>query len=108
MSAESTPRVLSFDEFRRLVAQELDIATELVVPEASFLDDLQADSIQLFGLLLRFEEMGMAIPLEAAWQIRTVKDAYEMHVESIRGSQGVQKPPLPLGDNASPAGLDNC
>jgi acyl carrier protein len=86
MSAESTPPVFSFDEFRALVAKELDIAAEVVVPEASFLDDLQADSIQLFNLLLRFEEMGMAIPLEAAWQIRTVKDAYELHVQGAHGS----------------------
>jgi acyl carrier protein len=86
MSAESTQPVLSFDEFRRLVAQELEVAVEVVGPEASFLDDLQADSIQLFDLLLRFEAMGMAIPLEAAWQIRTVKDAYELHVQSVQGS----------------------
>jgi acyl carrier protein len=84
MSAESTQSILSFDEFRSLVAQKLEVAPELVVPEASFLDDLQADSIQLFDLLLRFEEMGMAIPLEMAWQIRTVKDAYELHAQSAQ------------------------
>lgn len=86
MSAESTQPVLSFDEFQSLVAQELEVAVEAVVPEASFLDDLQADSIQLFNLLLRFEEMGMPIPLEAAWQIRTVKDAYELHVQGAQGA----------------------
>jgi acyl carrier protein len=88
MSAESTQPVLSLDEFRSLVAQELEVAVELAVPEASFLEDLQADSIQLFDLLLRFEEMGMAIPLEAAWQIRTVKDAYDLYVQSVEGSPG--------------------
>jgi acyl carrier protein len=85
MSTESTQPVLSFDEFRSLIAQQLEVAVDQVVPEASFLDDLQADSIQLFDLLLRFEEKGIAIPLEAAWQIRKVNDAYQLYVESVQG-----------------------
>jgi acyl carrier protein len=84
MSAESARPVLSFDEFRSLVARELEVAIELVAPAASFLDDLLVDSIQLVDLLLRFEELGMGIPLEAAWQIRTVQDAYQVYVQSVQ------------------------
>lgn len=47
-----------------------------VVPEASFLDDFFADSIQMVEMLLRMEELGLNIPLEEAWEIQTVGDAY--------------------------------
>lgn len=89
MQAEAIQAGMSFEEFRRLVAQELGIPVELVVAKALFLEDLQADSVQLVDLFLRFQENGMEFPLEAAWQIRTVGDAYQLYLESARtGSVG--------------------
>lgn len=91
MGAESTRPPLTLDEFRGLLARELEIPEELVAPAASFLDDLQADSVQLVDLFLRFEGMGISIPLDAAWRIRTVQDAYDLYVESV------QAPGVPVG-----------
>jgi len=51
------------------------------VREASFLDDLLADSIQMVELMLRMEEMGIGIPIETAWEIETVGDAYRLYKE---------------------------
>jgi len=52
-----------------------------VIREASFVDDLPADSIQLVELMLHMEEMGISIPMEAAWEVETVGDAYRLYRE---------------------------
>ena len=78
------PRI-TFEEFRRLIAEELDVDENLVVPEASFIEDLMADSIQLVEMMLRLEEMGIHIPMEKAWQVRTVGDAYRFYSEQTEG-----------------------
>jgi acyl carrier protein len=70
---------VSFEEFKRIIARELQIDEDRISQEASFLEDLTADSIQLVGLMLRLEEMGIEIPMEAAWEIETVGDAYRLY-----------------------------
>ncbi|HEY74717.1 MAG TPA: acyl carrier protein [Thermoflexia bacterium] len=72
---------ITFEEFRRIIAEELDVDENLVVPEASFVEDLMADSIQLVEMMLRLEELGVSIPMEKAWQVRTVGDAYRLYTE---------------------------
>ncbi len=84
MGTDTMERAMSFEQFRSLVAQELGIPEEPVTANARFLEDLQADSVQLVDLFLRFEEQGMAFPLEAAWQIKTVGDAYEVYSRACR------------------------
>jgi acyl carrier protein len=68
---------LTFEEFRRLVAEELQVDEERVVPEASFFSDLCVDSIRMVDMMLHLEELGLSIPLEDAWEIETVEDAYQ-------------------------------
>jgi hypothetical protein len=36
-------------------------------------------SIRLVELMLRLEEMGITIPMESAWDVQTVGDAYRVH-----------------------------
>ncbi|MGC8874425.1 MAG: phosphopantetheine-binding protein [Chloroflexia bacterium] len=92
--AACTP--LSFQEFRRLVAQELQVDETRVVPEASFIADLQVDSIRLVELLLRLEEAGIHIPLEEAWDVETAGDAYALYLRHLQAGQDVQSlPSLP-------------
>ncbi len=81
---ERTP--MTFQEFRRIIARELQVEEHKVVHEASFMEDLSADSIQLVSLMLRMEELGIGIPLEAAWEVETVGDAYQLYRENV-GSQ---------------------
>jgi acyl carrier protein len=70
---------MTFEDFKRLLADELQIEESRIVPEASFLSDLLIDSIKLVELMLRLEEKGIAIPLEAAWDVNTVGDAYNLY-----------------------------
>lgn len=74
---------VTFEEFRQAIARELEIAEDMVVPEASFVEDLYADSLQLVKLMLRLEEMGISIPMERAWGIETVDDAYQLYREYV-------------------------
>jgi len=72
---------ITIEEFRRIIAQELQIDESQVVDDASFVEDLMADSIKLVEMMLRMEEMGVAIPLESAWEVQTVGDAYRVYSE---------------------------
>ena len=72
---------IPFEEFRRMIAQELKVDKDRVVRDASFVEDLFADSIQLVELMLRMEDAGIQIPLEAAWEVETVGDAYRLYKE---------------------------
>jgi acyl carrier protein len=72
---------ITFEEFRRIVAEELQVDESQVVADASLEEDLLADSFRLVELMLRLEEMGVLIPVEAAWDVRTVKDAYHLYVK---------------------------
>lgn len=72
---------IPFDDFRKIIAEELQVDEGKVVRGASFLDDLLADSIQMVELMLRMEEMGVSIPMETAWEVETVGDAYRLYAE---------------------------
>ena len=61
-----------------IIVQQLGVDAEKVTPEASFVDDLGADSLDVVELVMAFEEeFGVEIPEESAEKIATVKDAVE-------------------------------
>jgi acyl carrier protein len=82
MTDQPDTKHMTFQEFRRVIARELQIEEERVIQGASFMEDLRADSIQLVNLMLRMEELGIGIPLEAAWEVETVEDAYRLYREN--------------------------
>ncbi len=79
MAVEPAKGPLTFEEFRHFLAQQLQIDESKVVPEASFVNDLMVDSITLVELMLSMEEKGINIPMEAAWDVQTVGDAYRVY-----------------------------
>jgi len=83
--AEGEKHPLTFKEFRSHMARELEIDEALLTREATFYD-LMVDSIRMVEMLLHFEEQGVEIPLEMAWQIETIGDAYEVYRESAAAS----------------------
>jgi acyl carrier protein len=65
-----------------VVAKELSIEPAEVVPEASFQDDLGADSLDLVELIMAIqEEFDVTISDEAAKEIKTVKDVVDFIVK---------------------------
>lgn len=79
--AQSSHHRPSFEQFRTFLAQELAVDKTKIVAEASFIEDLLVDSIRMVEMIVRLEEEGVDIPLEAAWQIETVGDAYQYYVD---------------------------
>jgi acyl carrier protein len=61
---------------KKIVIEHLGVDEDKVVPEASFIDDLGADSLDTVELVMAFEEeFSVEIPDDAAEKILTVKDA---------------------------------
>ena len=61
---------------REIIINELGVEAEKVLPEASFVEDLGADSLDTVELVMAFEEeFGIDIPDEDAEQLKTVGDA---------------------------------
>jgi acyl carrier protein len=61
---------------KKIVAEQLGVDAEKVVPEASFIEDLGADSLDTVELVMALEEeFDQEIPDEDAEKIRTVQDA---------------------------------
>ena len=68
----------TYDRLKKIVVEQLGVDEEEVKPEASFVDDLNADSLDLVELIMRLEEeFGTEISDEDAERIRTVGDAGE-------------------------------
>jgi acyl carrier protein len=69
---------------KEIIVQQLGVDAEKVTAEASFVDDLGADSLDVVELVMAFEEeFGVEIPDEAAEKIATVKDANEFLKQNL-------------------------
>jgi acyl carrier protein len=66
----------SEDRVKQIIVDQLGVAPEQVTPEASFIDDLGADSLDTVELVMALEEeFDIEIPDEDAEKIQKVKDA---------------------------------
>ena len=69
------------NKIKKIVADHLGIEEEKVTEEASFIDDLGADSLDTVELVMAFEEeFSIEIPDDVAEKITTIKDAIG-HIE---------------------------
>jgi acyl carrier protein len=65
-----------FEKVQKIVADQLGVETSAVVPQASFANDLGADSLDTVELVMALEEeFDIEIPDEAAEEIATVQSA---------------------------------
>ncbi|TSA08573.1 MAG: acyl carrier protein [Deltaproteobacteria bacterium] len=64
------------DQVMEIIANQLSVAKEEVTPQASFIDDLGADSLDLVELVMAMEEkFSVDIADEDAEKMKTVQDA---------------------------------
>jgi acyl carrier protein len=64
------------DRVKKIIVDQLGVEEDLVSPEASFVDDLGADSLDTVELVMALEEeFGIEIPDDAAEKITRVKEA---------------------------------
>ena len=72
------------EKVRKIIAEQLGVDEEDVTPEASFVEDLGADSLDTVELVMAFEEeFGIEIPDEDAEKILTVQNASDYIKEKI-------------------------
>ena len=76
----------SYDRLKKIIVEQLGVDEAEVKPEASFVEDLNADSLDLVALIMSLEEeFGMEISDEEAEKIKTVGDAME-YIEEKSGT----------------------
>ncbi len=72
------------ERVKKIVVEHLGVEESKVVDNASFIDDLGADSLDTVELVMAFEEeFGCAIPDNVAEKIRTVKDAIDFIEKAV-------------------------
>lgn len=63
---------------KEIIAEQLSVPAEKIIPEAKFIDDLGADSLDLVELVMAFEEeFGIEVPDEDSEKLVTVQDAIQ-------------------------------
>jgi acyl carrier protein len=66
------------ERLKKIIAEQLSVNEEDITPDASFIDDLNADSLDLVELIMSLEEeFGVKISDEDAEKIQTVQDAID-------------------------------
>ncbi len=66
------------EKIKKIICEQLEVSEEDVVPEASFVDDLGADSLDQVELIMAMEEeFDISISDEEAEKITTVREAIE-------------------------------
>ena len=80
------------DRVKKIVVEHLGVEPEKVTEDASFIDDLGADSLDIVQLVMDFEEeFGVEIPDDAAEKITTVRDAIDYNDQN-KGRSGQTLP----------------
>ena len=76
---------MEFEKLKEIIAEVLNTDPEKITEETRFVEDLGADSLDVFQIIMAVEEeFGIEIPTEEAEKINTVGDA----VEAIKGVVG--------------------
>lgn len=72
----------TFDDVKEVIVDKLGVDADKIVPEARFVEDLGADSLETVELIMGLEDrFGVTIPDEDAETIRTVQAAVD-YIES--------------------------
>jgi acyl carrier protein len=76
------------ERVKQIIVEQLGVDEDEVTPNASFVDDLGADSLDTVELVMAFEEaFDIEIPDEDAEKIRTVKDAADYIDKHAKGAE---------------------
>jgi len=76
------------EKVKSIIVEQLGVDANEVTPEASFVDDLGADSLDTVELVMAFEEaFDIEIPDEDAEKIRTVQDAIDYIGKHAKGGK---------------------
>ena len=67
---------MEFEKLQKIIAEVMNVSEEEIRPETTFVDDLGADSLDVFQIIMGIEEeFDIEIDNEVAEKIKTVQDA---------------------------------
>ena len=70
---------MEFEKLKKIIAEVLNVDPDEITMETTFQDDLGADSLYVYQIIMGIEEeFDIEIPAETAEQVTTVEDAVEM------------------------------
>ena len=76
---------MEFEELRRIIAEKLDIEEETITENSRFTEDLGADSLDIYQIIMGVEdELGIELDTDQAERVITVRDAVEI-IQNTRG-----------------------
>ena len=74
---------MEFEKLQSIIGEVLNLDPEEITPDSTFVDDLGADSLDLFQIIMGIEEaFDIEVPESAAEQIITVGDAFAQIAKS--------------------------
>src|ERR671912_1461209 len=94
------------DKGKSIIVEQLGVDEEEVTPDASFVDDLGADSLDTVELVMAFEEeFGIEIPDEDAEKITRVKEAIDYIESHAKGKKKPEATGFPGGPTLNRRGV---
>ncbi len=70
---------MEFEKLKKVISEVLNVDPEEITMETTFMDDLGADSLDVFQIIMGIEEeFDIEIPAEKAEKITTVEEAVEL------------------------------
>ena len=70
---------MEFEKLKKVIAEVLNVDPDEITPDTTFMDDLGADSLDIYQIIMGIEEeFDIEIPAESAESIETVEQAVEM------------------------------
>ncbi len=77
---------MEFEKLKKVIAEVLNVDPEEITLETTFMDDLGADSLDVFQIIMGIEEeFDIEIPAEKAEKISTVEEAVELIKSAVNG-----------------------
>ena len=75
---------MEFEKLKKIIAEVLNVDPEEITPDTTFIDDLGADSLDVYQIIMGIEEeFDIEIPTENAEEITTVEQAVELIKNAI-------------------------
>ena len=75
---------MEFEKLKKVIAEVLNVDPEEITMETTFTDDLGADSLDVFQIIMGIEEeFDIEIPAENAEKISTVEEAVELIMNAL-------------------------
>lgn len=78
---------MEFEKLKKVIAEVLNVDPDEITLDSTFIDDLGADSLDVFQIIIGIEEeFDIEIPAEKAEKISTVEEAVEMIKSAVNNN----------------------